>query len=202
VNPALAWRQEWKMAQTSTDAELIAASLEDGDAFVPIFDRHFAAISRYLRRRLNRETADELAAEVFATAFARRSTYDREYPNALPWLYGIAANLLRAHARYEQRELTVLARTGVDPVVASPNPLASVDGDVGPAVAAALMRLEPRDRETLLLFAWADLSYDEIAHALELPLGTVKSRLNRARRIARGALAERLAAPREEAVNG
>jgi RNA polymerase sigma factor (sigma-70 family) len=191
------------MTQTSTDAGLIAASLEDGDAFVPIFDRHFAAISRYLRRRLDRATADELAAEVFAIAFARRHAYDRAYPSALPWLYGIAANLLRAHARDEQRELAALSRTGVDPVIASADPLASVDeGEVGPAVAAALMRLEPIDRETLLLFAWADLTYDEIAHALDLPVGTVKSRLNRARRIARGALAERLAAPREEAVNG
>jgi len=191
------------MTQTSTDAELITASLEDGEAFVQIFDRHFAVISRYLRRRRIRATADELAAEVFATAFARRDTYDPECPNALPWLYGIAANLLRAHARDEQRELTALVRTRVDPIVASADPLASVDeGEVGPAVAAALMMLQPIDRETLLLFAWADLTYEEIAEALELPVGTVKSRLNRARRIARGALAERLAAPREEAVNG
>jgi RNA polymerase sigma factor (sigma-70 family) len=190
------------MAQTSTDAELIASSLEDGNAFVPIFDRHFAAISRYLRRRLNRATADELAAEVFAIAFARRNAYDPEYPSALPWLYGIAANLIRAHGRDEQRELAAFVRTGVDPLAASTDPFASVDGDVGTAVAAALMKLEPIDRETLLLFAWADLTYEEIARALELPVGTVKSRLHRARRIARSALAESLAAPREEAVNG
>jgi RNA polymerase sigma factor (sigma-70 family) len=191
------------MTHAGTDAELIAASLEDGDAFVPVFDRHFAPISRYLRRRLDRATADELAAEVFAIAFARRSAYDPSYASALPWLYGIAANLLRAHARDEQRELAALVRTGVDPVAASADHVASVEeGDVGRAVAAALLRLEPSDRETLLLFAWADLSYAEIAQALELPVGTVKSRLHRARRLARAALAEQLATPWEEAVNG
>ena len=100
----------------ATDAELIAASLNDPRAFVGIFERHFESISRYLRRRLSRMVADDLAAEVFATAFSRRFAFDLNRPDALPWLYGIAANLLRARARTEQRELHALARTGIDPV--------------------------------------------------------------------------------------
>jgi len=88
-----------------TDAAVIAASLKDPEAFVAIFERHFEPISRYLRRRLNRIAADELAADVFATAFSRRGAYDLERPSALPWLYGIAAKLLRSRRRIEEREL-------------------------------------------------------------------------------------------------
>jgi RNA polymerase sigma factor (sigma-70 family) len=191
------------MAQTTTDAELIATSVSDGDAFVAIFERHYEAISRYLRRRLARATADELAAEVFTTAFARRSRYDVQHLSALPWLYGIASNLLRAHAREEQRELRAFARSGVDPLGSLPEPLTDAFRQaLDPAIAAALLELQPIDREVLLLFAWANLSYEEISKALDLPVGTVKSRLNRARHIARGALASLLAAPSEEAVNG
>ena len=72
----------------ATDAELIAASLNDPRAFVGIFERHFESISRYLRRRLSRMVADDLAAEVFATAFSRRFAFDLNRPDALPWLYG------------------------------------------------------------------------------------------------------------------
>jgi RNA polymerase sigma-70 factor (ECF subfamily) len=107
---------------TVSDASAIAASVSDPDAFVAIFERHYAAISRYLRRRLSRAIADELAAEVFATAFTRRAAYDVARPNALPWLYGIAANLLRSQARTEERALQTLARTGVDTFVDAEEP--------------------------------------------------------------------------------
>lgn len=193
------------MSSTWTDAQAIAASLTDADAFEAIFDRHFATISRYLRRRLTHTIADELAAEVFTTAFAGRRSYDLDRPDALPWLYGIAANLLRRHAREEERELHAYSRTGIDPVAASDGePLERLlRRDLEPTLAQALMNLEAGDREALLLFAWANLSYDDIAYALELPVGTVKSRLNRARGNVRASLAPRFTAPApsEEAVN-
>jgi RNA polymerase sigma-70 factor (ECF subfamily) len=63
------------------------------------------------------------------------------------------------------------------------------------------MELEPGDREVRLLFAWANLSYDDIASALELPVGTVKSRLNRARALVRASLAPWFAS-NEEALSG
>lgn len=166
----------------ATDAAVIAASLQDPQAFVPIFERHFEAISRYLRRRLNRMVADELAAEVFATAFSRRAAYDLERPDALPWLYGIAANLLRARRRMEERDLRTRAMT--DPPRAGA-PDRALGSTLEPGLARALLELGSADREVLLLFALADLSYEEIGVALELPVGTVKSRLNRARRIVR-----------------
>lgn len=173
----------------ASDAAVIAASRADPQAFVAIFERHFEPISRYLRRRLNRMVADELAAEVFTTAFSRRAAYDLERPDALPWLYGIAANLLRARRRMEERDLRARARAGADPLADGVVDHASVS-TLEPGLARALLELGAADREVLLLFALADLSYEEIAVALELPLGTVKSRLNRARRIVRRRLTD------------
>src|ERR1700742_4297338 len=96
--------------EARTDADAIAASLRDPDAFVAIFERHFAAISRYLRRRVGAAVADELAGEVFTTGFALRARYDLDRADALPWLYGIAANLLRADRRRESRLQEALGR--------------------------------------------------------------------------------------------
>jgi RNA polymerase sigma-70 factor (ECF subfamily) len=87
--------------------------------------------------------------------------------------------------------LQAFARTGADPVADSYGD--RIDSRVsasaaGPHLAAALAALAARDRDVLLLIAWADLSYDQVASALEIPVGTVRSRLNRARRKVREAL--------------
>ena len=181
------------MRDFQTDAEAIARSLADGQAFVFVFQRHFDAISRYLRRRVNPETAEELTGEVFAAAFSARRRYDLSRPDARPWLYGIASNLLKTQTRIEARELDAFVRTGVDPVNGSNEPRASVEGWEQMAVAEALSNLASIDRDVLLLFAWAELSYEEIAEALDLRVGTVRSRLNRARGQMRAALATDLA---------
>ncbi len=173
-----------------TDAEVIAASRHDPDAFAAIFDRHFDAIFRYLRRRIGRNRAEELAAETFTQALAARHRFDTRHADARPWLYGIAVNLLRHHYRSEERELRAYARGGVDPLAANEPSLERIDAAaMGPAVAAALAELAPIERETLLLYAWAELGYGEIATALDIPIGTVRSRLNRARKRVRELLA-------------
>jgi RNA polymerase sigma factor (sigma-70 family) len=165
-----------------TDAEVIAASRDDPDAFAAIFERHFDAIFRYLRRRVGRARAEELAAETFTQALAGRHRFDTGHPDARPWLYGIAVNLLRHHYRSEERELRAYARGGVDPLAANEPSLERIDAAaMGPAVAAALAELAPVERETLLLYAWAELGYAEVAQALDIPIGTVRSRLHRAR---------------------
>ena len=179
------------MLTTPTDAQTIAASLEDEARFALIFDRHFAAIHRYLHRRAGRELADDLAAETFTQAFDHRSGFDATREDARPWLFGIAANLMRHHRRAERRRLLAYVRTGVDPV-------SELDVDavhdrvdaaaLGPRVALALARLDARDREALLLLAWADLTYPQIAEALGTPVGTVRSRIHRARRRVRALL--------------
>ena len=181
-----------------SDAGAIQASIGRPSAFLAIFERHYEVIARYLRRRVDAVLADELAAQVFVVAFSLRDEYDPAQPDARPWLYGIAASLLRSHARAEQRELRALARTCVDPLRPG---RAAMPPAAEPELARALAALAPEDREVLLLHAWGELADDEIAAALDLPVEVVRSRLERARRSIREALAE-AAAPAEEASHG
>ncbi|WP_233414964.1 RNA polymerase sigma factor, partial [Streptomyces sp. N35] len=135
--------------------------------------------------------ADDLTAETFLAAFRTRSRYDLSRDNARPWLYGIAANLIGKQRRAEIRGLRALARTGTDPVAESWVDRADsrvVAQSAHAPLAGALAGLSAGDRHVLLLVAWADLSYPEVAEALGIPLGTVRSRLNRARRKVRSAL--------------
>ena len=189
--------QEARVGHELSDADVIRSSLAEPDVFVTLFERHFDSIHGYLARRAGPDSGSDLASEVFVTAFARRSRYDLSRPDAMPWLYGIAANLLHRQRRNETRQLRAYARTGIDPASTN-DPAERPD----PALAAALGKLKPADRETLLLFAWADLNYDQIAEALRVPVGTVRSRLNRARRQLRTALADDPILRPEEAING
>jgi len=177
-------------AETSgTDAEVIEASIRDPRAFRQLFTRHFDRLFTYFARRLGRDAADDLTAEVFLTAFDRRARYDLHYPDARPWLYGIAANLLRRHRRTEGRRLRAYARHAGQPQYCSDEADERLDSlAAGPQLARALASLRPDQREVLLLFAWADLGYEEIARALDVPVGTVRSRLSRARERVRDAL--------------
>jgi RNA polymerase sigma-70 factor (ECF subfamily) len=170
---------------TCSDAEVIAASLGDPRLFAEIFDRHAAIVFRFLVRRVGRDTADDLLGETFRIAFQRRTSFDQARPNAMPWLYGIAGNLMSKHRRTEARRLHATARLiGT----ASHEPLADVvvagmaARAIWPVVAAGIAELPDGERDALLLYAWEELSYEEIAVALEIPVGTVRSRLNRARR--------------------
>jgi RNA polymerase sigma factor (sigma-70 family) len=170
---------------SESDAELIRASVADPELFRALFERHFEAIFRYFGRRLGREAADDLTAEVFLRAFESRGRYDAGYADAGPWLYGIAANLLRRSRRKEARRLRALARRPAE-VPAAPDgaeaQAARLDFEATrPALARALAELTIDQREVLLLVAWADLTYEEVGRALSIPVGTVRSRLSRAR---------------------
>ncbi|MBE1591822.1 RNA polymerase sigma factor [Nonomuraea angiospora] len=173
------------------DAELIQRSRRDPAAFAALFDRHAPALHRYVTRRLGNSLADDVVAETFFAAFKRRTRYDVSYPDARPWLYGIAANLIGKHRRAEQRFYFALARTGVDEVAESYADRVEARVSASAAqrdLAGALAVLSPEDREVLLMIAWADLSYEEVALALGVPIGTVRSRLHRARKKTRAAL--------------
>jgi RNA polymerase sigma factor (sigma-70 family) len=167
------------MSSALTDSEAIEASRSDPRAFESIFNRHFEAIHRYLRRRVGKDDADDLAAEAFVEAFDHRFAFDLHRRDALPWLYGIATNLLRHHYRDEERHLEAYARTRID--LLADNPHAESNSSL-PELAAALGGLSPADRDVLLLVAWADLGYSDTAVALGIPIGTVRSRLSRARK--------------------
>ena len=170
-----------------TDADLIADSRTDPTAFAAVFDRHHDAIHAYLRARVGEALADELAAETFLRALRNARRYDTSYDDARPWLYAIATNLVAGHRRAESRRMRAYARV----------PLADIAPDVrvgamAPALVDALEALAPADRDTLLLFAWGELGYEEVARALRVPVGTVRSRIHRARAQLRAALTEHI----------
>jgi RNA polymerase sigma-70 factor (ECF subfamily) len=159
-------------------------------SFDEVFEAEFDSLHRYLCRRLGAVAADDLSAETFAIAYRRWGDLDPLRPSR-PWLYGIAANLVRHHSRRERRMLRAYARTGIDPVIQTDEmrPLERLDAEARkPALADALAALRPAEREVLLLHAWLELSDAEISEALSLPLGTVKSRLHRARQHVRNRL--------------
>lgn len=174
-----------------SDAVVIERSLRRPERFAAVFDRHYAAIHGYVARRLGAGLADDVASETFLVAFDRRHRYDLEQPDATPWLYGIASNLVARHRRAEVRRYRMMARAGVEDAVDSHGE--SVDGRLDAQalrsrLAAALADLDRRDREVLLLVAWAQLSLEETARALGIPAGTARSRLHRARTRTRRAL--------------
>lgn len=176
-----------------SDAELAARSLDEPENFATLFDRHAGAVHRYLSRRVG-ALADDLLSETFLVAFRRRDSY-RPLDGGVsirPWLMGIATHVVQGHVRAERRRYRALSRTPADP------PTQPQDLDVlsdrlaaqalrGP-LAAVLAKLRSGDRDALLLFAWAELTYEEIAAVLDVPVGTVRSRLHRARHQTRAAL--------------
>src|SRR5262245_19084204 len=170
---------------------LIEQSRSDPERFAEIFDRHAPAVHRYLSRRIGTSLADDLTAETFLVAFRQRARYDTAQPDARPWLFGIATNLLRRERRAELRQYRAFARTGVDPVAQRGD-----DEVVARVVAATVWRrlagvladLPERERNVLLLVAWEQLRYEEVARALGIPVGTVPSRLHSARKRIRAAL--------------
>lgn len=170
--------------EVPTDAEILSASVDDPRAFSALYDRHAGLLFRFLVRRVGRDTADELLGETFRIAFERRSSFDGQYESARPWMYGISSNLVAKHRRAEARRLKATARIAATRPVDTLADSVAADIDARalfPRVAAAIASLPDGERDALLLYAWEELPYDEIAAALSVPVGTVRSRLNRAR---------------------
>lgn len=172
----------------TTDSDIIRSSLSASAAFSELYDRHATAIHRFVSRRAGSDVADDVMSETFLVAFERRRDYDLERDTALPWLYGIASTLLRKHARTEARAWHGVNADHASHVTVDAFSEADGRADAHRAMehlGHALRKMHARDRETLLLYAWADLDYEGIAQALNIPVGTVRSRLNRARRLLR-----------------
>jgi len=172
-----------------TDAVVVERSLRAPEAFGELFDRHWDSVYRYCRSRAG-DAGEDLAAETFKLAFDRRASYDVDRADARPWLLGLATNLIRNHLRGCQRGRRALQRldvgTGEDHADAAMGRAEAAL--LGPALAQALDGIPEADRDALLLMAWHDLSYAEVAEALDVPLGTVRSRISRARLRLRGRL--------------
>jgi RNA polymerase sigma-70 factor (ECF subfamily) len=165
-----------------SDAELLRTSVRDPDAFAEVYRRHRGSVARYVARRLGAEMCEDVAAEVFIRAFRGRGGYVPERDSALPWLLGIANHVIGDHRRAEARRFAALSRAAVDPrSVPAPEIRA-----VATEVIDELRRLPKHQLDALLLVVWGELSYEEAATGLGVPVGTVRSRIARARtRLAR-----------------
>jgi RNA polymerase sigma-70 factor (ECF subfamily) len=158
---------------------------DPGAEFGRLFDAYARPLHRYLARRVGPDTAHDLVSETFMVALNARHGYDPRRGVVRSWLYGIATNLLRRHVRTEVRGLHATARTaghhqepGHESRVAE-----RVDAEVAAArLAGALAELADGDRDVLLLTSWAGLDSNEVADALGIPVGTVRSRLHRVRK--------------------
>jgi RNA polymerase sigma-70 factor (ECF subfamily) len=175
------------------DAAAIRESLEHPERFAVLYDRYAAALHRYAGRRVGDDVADDLVAATFLAAFRGRGRYDQARVSARPWLFGILTKEISRRHRTERARLRALARAwserpadGLAERVAADVTAQAARGPL----AAALAGLSADERGVLLLIAWADLSYDETAQALGIPLGTVRSRLSRARAKVRQALGD------------
>jgi DNA-directed RNA polymerase specialized sigma24 family protein len=131
----------------TSDAELIRWSLAgDGEPFVEMIRRHEAAVGSYLTRRAGRAVAEDLLGDVWVAAFGSRASYDGAYPNARPWLFGIALNCLRRYWRSRPAEHVFSVETVVEQ---GWDPWQEVDERIeGEAVIRrALAELRPDERE-------------------------------------------------------
>jgi RNA polymerase sigma-70 factor (ECF subfamily) len=174
-----------------SDATAITRSLREPECFATVFDRYYSRIHGYVARRLGQSVAEDVASETFLIAFAQRERYDVARPDARPWLYGIASNLIARHHRAEQRRYRALARAAVDEVSDGDTDRVAIRLDAQARrrpLAAALAGISKKDRDVLLLVAWADLTSEEAGQALGIPAGTARSRLHRARTKIRAAL--------------
>jgi len=171
----------------SPDSEIIRRSIEVPAAFAELFERHARVIGAFAARRVGRDAAEDILSETFLVAFRRRRDFDTSWDSAKPWLLGIASRLIGKHRGKEAAQWRAFAAS-------SSGAETSTDGAIDAAAArtdaaAQLHALAPRiaalaarDRDTLLLYAWGDLTYEQVAAAQGIPVGTVRSRLNRVRR--------------------
>ncbi|MFR9779723.1 RNA polymerase sigma factor [Micromonospora sp. MS34] len=175
------------------DATAIAASHQDAEQFSLLYDRYAGQLYRYAYRRVGPALAEDVVADTFVAAFRRRSAYDLARTDARPWLCGILTREIASRRRAEEAHWRALGRAADSDIVESfaDQIVASVTArSTRRPLAEALRRLSPGDRDVLLLVAWGDLSYEEIAETLQIKIGTVRSRLHRARRKLRAALGD------------
>ncbi|MEU8324307.1 sigma-70 family RNA polymerase sigma factor [Nonomuraea sp. NPDC048881] len=114
------------------------------ERFAGLFDRYVEQIHRYVARRLGVQAADDIVAETFLTAFRCRVAYDHTQRLALPWLYGMATNLIARHRRDEERFPRALSRTGVSYAWTQGK---SLPGQVGSATRGSPCRSSTRTAE-------------------------------------------------------
>jgi len=174
------------------DATVGERSWQEPMCFGILFDRHAPSIYRYIARRVGRDAIDDLVAETFIGAFSSRLHYNLAYRDARPWLYGIATHVIGSHRREELRQFRISQAVWSAGAVLGHADSVAADmtaQSMSEPLATALSALVAGDRDVLILLAWEQLTYEEVARALDIPVGTVRSRLHRARASVQEALA-------------
>jgi RNA polymerase sigma factor (sigma-70 family) len=161
------------------------ATTGDERAFATLFERHIDAVYNYCFRRIGDwSVAEDLAADVFLEAWRQREKVSPHGESLRPWLLGVATNLIRNHQRSLHRQQHALRRLSnqkeesdfADDVVDRLS-----EQEEMKIVLAGLRNLDSLDQDILALCVWEKLSYEAAATALDLPIGTVRSRLSRLR---------------------
>lgn len=173
------------MDQWLTDAELLIASRDRPEVFGELFRRHHRAVFAYAVRSVGPDVGADVAAEVFVRAFRVRDRFDPMYDSAKPWLLGIASNLVSDHWRSQGRRTRAHAKAALRERELEPFDVEAVDrldaSARGDRLRVALAALRPEEARVVSLLAIAGLTYNEIAEVEGVPIGTVRSRLSRAR---------------------
>lgn len=168
-----------------TDARQIELSLEHPQAFAELFDRHARSVHRYLLRRVGPQNAEDLVGDTFVTAFRSRRNYDLSRADARPWLFGIATNHVRHYWRSEGRRTarSAAALGGSGAFDHSDEATSSAFfSSLEDEIAQALAQVDDAHLDVLLLIAGPGFTYEEVSQALGIPIGTVRSRMSRARK--------------------
>lgn len=162
----------------------------DAEAFTALFDRHAGAVRAYCARRTGSlDASEDLVSIVFLEAWRRRGQVELVHDSALPWLYGVASHTIAHRTRTTLRHRRAISR--LPPVMLAPDHAEDVAARIDDqrrleAVRRAMGGLSRADQDVLVLCAWQQLDYAAAAVALGVPVGTVRSRLSRARaRLAR-----------------
>jgi RNA polymerase sigma factor (sigma-70 family) len=158
----------------------------DRDAFGQLFDRYARAVYNHgFRLTADWALADDVVSATFLQAWHLRERVEPEGGSLRPWLLGIATNITRNLRRADRRyRAAALACTGLDQVTA--DHAGTTDGRIDDArrlaaTMAVLAALPRADREIFTLCVWEELDYASVAEVLGIPIGTVRSRLSRAR---------------------
>ncbi|WP_082478244.1 RNA polymerase sigma factor [Microbacterium sp. Leaf320] len=169
-----------------TDSEVIRESLKQPERFSEIFERHGPSVGSFVASRLGIHGADDALSETFLSAFRHRAKFRLESASARPWLMGIAVRVMRRHRSKEAAFWRASAQAVHAGQVVADDAAQDVSNRLDAAAAVReisplIAALSPRDRDVLFLYAWGELTYQQIADALRMPVGTVASRLNRIR---------------------
>ncbi len=167
------------ISEERSDAEILLALRTQPNLIGALYERHAAAVFRFIARRAGPSAAEDLLSEVFVAALgARKRVVPHASGSALPWLYGIANNVVRRHLRRSPVPSRSARDAGMDWDAVD----ARIDAEARRAqLRVALDALSRPERDLLLMVAWDGLTVAEAAEALGISAVAARSRLHRAR---------------------